>query len=72
MKLIDWVKDNLGKVVAVPLAFNGLEFFALLFDALRDGVVSDAELHALMKAGDSVNMIFLAVVLAVLKYNNKK
>jgi len=65
--LLEWLKENVAKIVAVPVLINSFEFAMLFLESIKDGVIDDRELHALMQVGDSVSLIFLAIAMAVLK-----
>ena len=69
--ILGWLKNNVSKVVAVPVVFNTLEFAMLFVDSMRDGIMDDRELHALMQAGDSISLIYLAIAMAILKAKGK-
>jgi len=71
MKLLKWLKTNVMKVVALPIALSSLQFLALLIQSLGDGMVDDNELHAMLQAGNSTSLFFLALVMAILKLNKR-
>jgi hypothetical protein len=67
MDWMNWVKNNLGKVVAVPITINTIEFAVLFLQSIQDGVITDEELHQMMQVGSGVSLIFLTAVLGFLK-----
>lgn len=68
---IDWalsgLKNNVNKVVAVPLAFSALTFLGNLALALSDGVLSEDEFHHLISIASGGETILLVIVMAILK-----
>lgn len=66
--IYNWIGKNIGKAIGVPIVLNSVEFILMLAHSLSDGVISHDELEALLKAGDGINLAFLAIVLAYLKF----
>jgi len=68
---LDWLRKNVSKVVAIPLAINSVEFLMLFLKSIQDGIIDDKELMALMQLGDSLTLIFLTLAMALLKLRKK-
>lgn len=67
MNVLEFIKKNILKIVTVPVVISAGSFALLLVQSLSDGVISDEELHSLIQAGSGIELVFLAVIMAVLK-----
>ena len=67
MKILEWIKDNILKIAAVPVVVSSGNFILLLVQSMSDGVITDEELHALIKVGSGIELICLVAVMGVLK-----
>ena len=70
-KIMNYLTAHAKSAIAIPAAISGFEFMALLIQSASDGVISEQELHALLKAGSGFNFVILAIVLAYLHYRKK-
>lgn len=66
--MLDWIQENLDKLVTVPVFSNIGTFALVLVQSLSDGVVTDDELHAIVQASSGLTLFMLTLVLAVLKF----
>lgn len=69
--ILNWLANNLTKVIGVPVVVNSMSFLALLFQSLSDGVIDETELHNLLTAGSGIDLIVLVFVMAVMKVRSK-
>ncbi len=67
-KLWNLIEAHLGKAIGIPLGLNTIQFLLMLVNAISDGVLSHEELEALMKAGNGITLVLLALVMAYMKF----
>lgn len=67
MNIIEWIKNNVMKIITVPVVISTGNFAVLLVQSLSDGVITEDELHMLIKAGSGIQLVCLALVMGVLK-----
>lgn len=65
--MLEFLKTHLMKFLTVPVFLNALNFSLLLLQALSDGVLSDEEILKLIHASTGIQLVFLAIVMALLK-----
>lgn len=68
VKLLPWLKKNCEKLLSIPLLLSTIVFTVNVYTAtLDDGVITDQEFRQLTESASGVDMVILAVVMAVLK-----
>ena len=68
MKILDWVKDNAIKLLAIPAGLGGLEFLAELASAGKDGVISHDELVKIIAIASPTQIVLTVIVMLALAY----
>lgn len=67
IRIYEFVRKHAFKILTVPAAIGGIEFFYGLFEAAHDGIITNDELHHLVSIASPIQLIFLGVVMAALK-----
>lgn len=60
-------KKHLFKLITIPAIISALNFIVLILQSVSDGVITDQELHALIKASSGIDIIFLVIAITLLK-----
>ncbi len=72
----NWIKDFISKhavkSVTTVSIISALQFVVNLMQALKDGVITDSEWHALIGSANGIEAIVLGVVAVALKIGKSK
>jgi len=71
-RLLSRLKNNVSKVIALPVAMSAIIFLANLALSLTDGDLSEEEFHNLIGIASGGETLLLVLVMAILKIKNKK
>ena len=67
LNLLLKMKDNVGKIMWLPLLMSSTTFIANMILAMSDGTISDDEFHTIIQQANGWEMIILAAIMGLLK-----